>query len=56
MGVASPCIAICVVDPRSGYCRGCLRTLKEIASWSRGDDRWKQSVIDALGTRSVTKD
>ena len=27
----SPCIKVCIVDPRSGLCRGCGRTLAEIA-------------------------
>ncbi|NNM61788.1 MAG: DUF1289 domain-containing protein, partial [Steroidobacteraceae bacterium] len=29
----SPCISICALDEH-GYCRGCYRTLKEIANWS----------------------
>jgi predicted Fe-S protein YdhL (DUF1289 family) len=34
-GVAldSPCVNICVIDERSGYCLGCGRTIAEIASW-----------------------
>ncbi|ETX29567.1 DUF1289 domain-containing protein, partial [Roseivivax isoporae] len=29
--VASPCIKVCVIDPRARLCTGCLRTLDEIA-------------------------
>lgn len=29
----SPCVSLCVVDPESGLCLGCLRTLDEIACW-----------------------
>ena len=37
--VPSPCIKVCAYDERIGVCRGCLRTLDEIASWgSLGND------------------
>ncbi len=29
----SPCTGVCELDPASGFCRGCLRTLQEIARW-----------------------
>jgi uncharacterized protein len=29
----SPCNSICRIDPASGLCEGCLRTLDEIAGW-----------------------
>jgi uncharacterized protein len=31
--IQSPCNKVCVVDPTSGTCIGCGRTLAEIASW-----------------------
>ena len=31
--VLSPCIGICTLDSRSGYCVGCKRTVDEIARW-----------------------
>jgi len=30
----SPCINVCAMDPERGVCRGCCRTLDEIAAWS----------------------
>ncbi len=30
---ASPCINVCVLAPDTGLCRGCARTLDEIARW-----------------------
>ena len=30
----SPCTKVCVVDPASGLCIGCGRTLGEIAGWA----------------------
>ena len=29
----SPCLGICIMDPRTRQCRGCLRTVEEIAAW-----------------------
>jgi len=49
--VPSPCILVCVIDPASGWCEGCLRTLDEIAGWS-GFDRARQlAIVDALVDR-----
>lgn len=33
--LVSPCVNVCVLDPVSGLCRGCGRTLDEIAQWTR---------------------
>jgi predicted Fe-S protein YdhL (DUF1289 family) len=50
--VPSPCISVCIVDPRgSGLCIGCGRTLDEIASWIDLSDEERRRVIDALGAR-----
>lgn len=29
----SPCIGVCAIDDDTGFCRGCARTLDEIAAW-----------------------
>ena len=49
--VPSPCISVCRMDPRSGLCEGCQRTLDEIAAWSVMDAAAKQAVWDALPQR-----
>jgi hypothetical protein len=49
--VPSPCINVCQIDPASGLCTGCRRTLDEIAVWSRLDDRAKRAVWMRLATR-----
>jgi predicted Fe-S protein YdhL (DUF1289 family) len=40
-GPSSPCLNICSLDER-GVCRGCYRTLAEIAGWMRmsAADQW----------------
>ena len=49
--VPSPCINICRIDPASGLCAGCHRTLDEIAAWSRLDDAGKRVVWAQLAQR-----
>jgi predicted Fe-S protein YdhL (DUF1289 family) len=34
VNIESPCIKVCVMDPASGLCRGCGRTLAEIGAWT----------------------
>lgn len=50
--VPSPCISICRMDPGSGFCEGCLRTIAEIAAWSRMDDAEKRRVWRAIELRA----
>ena len=53
MPVPSPCNSICQIEPASGYCRGCLRTIDEIMAWGTADDRWKRAVLDRLKKRGL---
>ncbi len=47
----SPCINICHIDPASGYCRGCWRTLAEISAWTGLTTRAKQHLLTELARR-----
>lgn len=50
--VMSPCIGICMIDPKgSGFCLGCKRTVAEIGRWQMLDDPQRQAVIDQLPGR-----
>lgn len=51
----SPCIAVCVLDPVTGYCRGCFRTIDEIAGWVSFTDDEKRRVLAALAARRQEK-
>lgn len=53
MAVESPCNKICEIEPVSGYCRGCLRTIEEIVAWPTADDAWRRAVIERLRKRTV---
>jgi predicted Fe-S protein YdhL (DUF1289 family) len=52
-GVASPCISVCKMNPATGLCEGCLRTIDEIAHWGLFDDDEKRAVLTQLTTRRV---
>ena len=50
---ASPCTGICQIDKASGWCLGCLRSLKEIARWSHASKSQKQQILAELGKRRL---
>ncbi|MFN8719271.1 MAG: DUF1289 domain-containing protein [Rhodospirillales bacterium] len=50
--VPSPCIRVCWVDPRTGLCAGCLRTLDEIARWGGMSPHARRSLLAELPGRS----
>jgi len=52
--IPSPCINICQMHAATGWCAGCLRTLDEIASWSRCDDAQKRAVLLQIQSRRET--
>lgn len=51
--VPSPCIDVCRMNPASGLCEGCLRTIDEIAAWSQMRDDDKRVVWTALERRRI---
>ena len=49
--IASPCIDVCRMDAGTGLCRGCLRTLDEIAAWGRLSGSMKRRVLADIEAR-----
>jgi predicted Fe-S protein YdhL (DUF1289 family) len=47
----SPCVAVCVLDQRYGFCRGCGRNIAEIAAWSGLDAEAKHRILAVLPGR-----
>jgi predicted Fe-S protein YdhL (DUF1289 family) len=47
----SPCIGVCTIAPASGLCRGCLRTIDEIARWRDMDKPERARVLAACDAR-----
>jgi predicted Fe-S protein YdhL (DUF1289 family) len=51
MSVASPCVDVCRMNPHTGFCDGCFRTIDEIAAWSSYDDDEKRAVLARVESR-----
>ena len=51
MSQDTPCIAVCMIDPRSNLCLGCGRTLPEIARWPRMTSDERQALMVTLPQR-----
>lgn len=49
--IESPCVKICVVHPEAQLCTGCLRTVDEIARWSRMSPEERRAVMAELPSR-----
>jgi uncharacterized protein len=51
--VESPCVKVCVVHPEARICTGCLRSLDEIAAWSRLSADERRAILAELPSRAV---
>ena len=47
----SPCVGICLMDPATRMCRGCLRTIDEIRAWYEASAAEKRTILDRLEVR-----
>lgn len=56
-GVAppSPCIGVCLIDPATRRCRGCLRFIDEIAIWYRANAAEKRAILARIATRRAAE-
>ena len=53
--VPSPCTNVCRMNPATGLCDGCLRTLDEIAAWSAMANVEKRAVLAKLSQRRARR-
>jgi predicted Fe-S protein YdhL (DUF1289 family) len=51
----SPCTKDCKLDPATGLCRGCLRTIQEIVGWGGADDAERERILAAVAERWVRR-
>jgi predicted Fe-S protein YdhL (DUF1289 family) len=51
MSKDTPCIAVCMIDPKTSLCFGCGRTLPEIARWHAMQSEERQAVMAQLAAR-----
>jgi predicted Fe-S protein YdhL (DUF1289 family) len=52
--IPSPCNDVCRIEPATGLCAGCLRTLDEIAAWGSLGEDGRRAVWQRLGVRAAT--
>jgi len=55
MAVPSPCINICRIDRRSGWCEGCGRTIDEIIAWPRATEPEQAALVAQLPERMARR-
>lgn len=53
--ITSPCVNICTIDPATGWCLGCARTLDEIARWTVMSDAERAAVTARLAARAAQR-
>ncbi len=51
MSIESPCIQVCQIDNETRLCRGCLRSLDEIARWARYSAAERARIMRELPSR-----
>ena len=51
----SPCVKLCAIDPDSGFCIGCGRTLPEIGNWTRYTNAERRAIMATLPDRLATQ-
>lgn len=49
--IESPCILVCAIDPRTGYCFGCGRTSAEIGAWMAMTPETRREIMATLPSR-----
>jgi predicted Fe-S protein YdhL (DUF1289 family) len=47
----SPCVQVCVLEPDSGWCVGCGRTIEEIMAWGSLDEGDRLGLMAGLPER-----
>ncbi|MGO4170158.1 DUF1289 domain-containing protein [Novosphingobium sp. YAF33] len=51
MSAKDPCISVCQFDGKSGWCRGCARTLEEVRKWRKLQPHGRKSIERELPRR-----
>ncbi|MBX3596395.1 MAG: DUF1289 domain-containing protein [Rhizobiaceae bacterium] len=54
MAIESPCILVCSIDERTGFCFGCGRTRSEIAEWIEMTSEERREIMAELPARLAT--
>lgn len=52
--IESPCILVCSIDMKTGFCFGCGRTREEIGAWSAMTSEHRREIMAGLPARLET--
>lgn len=52
--ISSPCILVCSIDAKTGFCFGCGRTSAEISHWLTMEEPERLQIMDTLEDRLKT--
>ena len=52
--VESPCKNVCELDPNTGLCLGCKRTVEEIQNWNLKDNKEKMMITKKAQNRDLS--
>ncbi len=53
--VRSPCVNVCRIDRRTGWCEDCRRTLDEIGRWPLAPEAEQRAILAALPGRTIPR-
>ena len=51
--IESPCTGLCKLNPKSGLCKGCNRTVEEIIGWISCSDIDKKKILLKTNNRRI---
>jgi uncharacterized protein len=54
--IETPCVKICTVDARRGFCLGCGRAIDEIARWAGMSAAERARIMDELPERRIAQE
>lgn len=54
--VQSPCTRKCRLNPATGLCDGCCRTIEEIVRWGGATEVERRRILAAVAARAAARD
>ncbi len=54
--IPSPCTRVCTLDPATGFCLGCYRTMSEIERWIGLGDAERLAILARLPGRRAARE
>jgi predicted Fe-S protein YdhL (DUF1289 family) len=51
--IETPCTKVCQIEPKTGWCLGCARSLLEIGNWTSFSDPERNRIMGDLDARKA---